>query len=418
MARCPHAILPTLATALAAGAFTPAPAATVTTLYQFTGRADGGSPSGPLLLDAAGDLYGTTLISGRARNGVVFRLTPGPSGTNWTETVLYNFPRAHFVDASANGGLMQDTSAALYGTAFGNDIGFAYRLAPPALGGSTWRYMKIYGFSGLGDGGGPSGPLILTRFGQLVGVTQAGGDVSGNNACDCGVVYVLTPPTNGGAWQETVAHTFLGRPDGYLPSGALAADADGALYGTTYQGGSGHCVDHIAKEVTGCGTVYRLTPSGASWTETILYEFQPDDADYPTNSVVFGPDGALYGSAGSDVFRLAADTQGNWQKTVIYAFPRGKAGEAPGGGVIFDAEGNIYGTTNSTGLSGHATAFELAPPSTGSTEWTRKTLATFSTNVNGPQPSGGLIRGPDGTLYGAIATAPSAIYGYIFAIKP
>jgi hypothetical protein len=397
---------------------TPVSASAVNVLYRFSGRADGGIPTAPLLLDAAGNLYGTTLISGRGKNGVVFRLTPSFPGQPWTETVLYSFPRYHDVDVFANGGLLADASGALYGTAFGNDLGFAYRLAPPARGGTSWRYSTIYSFSGLADGGGPSGPLSLTPFGQLVGVTQAGGDVSGRNQCDCGVAYTLTPPTQGGSWQESVAHTYLGRPDGNTPSGALATDANGALYGTTFQGGSGHCVDHIAMVVTGCGTVFRLSYSGNAWSQTILYNFQPGEGNFPTNSVVFGPDGALYGSAGPDVFRLAVDQNGNWQKSTLVSFPHGMAGAGSAGGLIFDESGTIYGASDSTGLYGRANIFKITPPGPGGQAWTLTRLVTLATNVNGPQPAGGVVRGPNGTLYGAIGSVAGQTYGYIFEVVP
>ena len=415
----PRALLPGLAAVLVAGVPQVASASKITVLYQFTGRLDGGSPSGPLLLDAGGNLYGTTLISGAHNNGVVFQLTPGANGAPWTETVLYSFPALKdSVDIFANGGLIEDANGALYGNAFENELGFAYRLSPPAQGGPSWRYKTLYSFTGLADGGGPSGPLSWTPAGDLAGVTQAGGNVTGRNPCDCGVGFVLAPGGNGGSWNESVAHGFTGRPDGNTPSGALAVDADGALYGTTNQGGSGKCVDHIAREVVGCGTVFRLSQSGGNWAETILYNFQPHTGDYPVNSVVFGPDGALYGSVGTEVFRLAEDKQGNWQETVLHRFPHGMASSAPDGGLIFDPSGNIYGVTDSTGLYGHATAFELSPPSGGGQTWTKKTLAIFATNVNGPQPYGGLVRGPDGTFYGAIGSAPGGSYGYIFAIKP
>jgi hypothetical protein len=418
MSRFKQACLSATAMVVAASAATPVSAASVTVLYQFSGRADGGIPSGSLLLDAAGNLYGTTLISGRGSNGVVFRLTPAFPGQKWTETVLYSFPRNHYVDTFANDGLLADASGALYGTAFGNDLGFAYRLAPPAPGGTSWRFSKIYSFSGLADGGGPSGPLSMTPFGQLVGVTQAGGDVSGRNQCDCGVAYTLSPPTQGGSWQESVAHTYLGRPDGNTPTGALATDADGALYGTTFQGGSGHCVDHIAMVVTGCGTVFRLSYSGSAWSQSILYNFQPDEGNFPTNSVVFGPDGALYGSAGPDVFRLALAQNGDWQKTTLVSFPHGIAGAGPTGGLIFDESGNIYGASDSTGLNGRANIFKITPPGSEHQAWTLTRLATLATNANGPQPAGGLARGPNGTLFGAVGSAAGATYGYIFEVVP
>jgi len=414
----PRALLPGMVAVLVAGVPHAVSASKITVLYQFTGRLDGGSPSGPLLLDAGGNLYGTTLISGANKNGVVFELTPGAKGEPWSETVLYSFPPLNGIDVFANGGLIEDASGALYGSAFENELGIAYRLSPPAQGGTSWRYTTLYSFSGQADGGGPSGPLTWTQAGDLAGVTLAGGVTMGRNPCDCGVGFVLSPGGKGGGWNESVAHSFAGRPDGNGPSGALALGVDGALYGATSEGGSGRCVDNIAHEVIGCGMVFRLSLSGGSWTETILYNLQPHRGDYPFNSVVIGPDGALYGSAGPAVFRLAEDNQGNWQETLIYRFPRGKAATGTTGSLIFDPAGNIYGATDSIGLYGDATAFELSPPTGGGQVWTKKTLAIFATNVNGAQPYGGLVRGPDGTLYGAIGSAPGGSYGYIFALTP
>jgi uncharacterized repeat protein (TIGR03803 family) len=119
-----------LALALATVACMTAPAAAshLTVLYQFTGGADGRSPAGPLRLDADGNLYGATVFGGLG-NGVVFRLTPTATPP-WKETVLFNFPpRPPFV--IPNGGLFADAAAALYGTTFDNNRGFAYRLRPP-----------------------------------------------------------------------------------------------------------------------------------------------------------------------------------------------------------------------------------------------------------------------------------------------
>lgn len=405
------------ATAATFLATTPATAATLKILHRFHVSPGGAFPEGPLLRESDGSLISVTEIWGRAKNGGVFRLTPISTG-KWKETVLYNFPSDQFIDISANGGLIQDSAGALYGTTFENDLGFIYRLSPPARNGQPWQYRTLYQFSGGADGGGPSSSLTVTPSGAFAGVTQAGGAVSGHaRNCDCGVAYTLTPPARGTAWREDVAHTFGPRPDGNIPVGNLAVDAEGALYGTTFQGGSGSCREAEAG-VIGCGTVFKLTPQFVGWNETILYNFQPTEGNFPTSSVIFGPDGALYGTAGPDIFRLAQTTTGAWQKTTIYTFPNGNHASWPQGGLILDNAGNFYGSTNSVRVAGKAVIFELSPPAAGGQTWTETTLATLATDVNGPQPSGGLIRAPDGTFYGAIESTQSAIDGYIFSVTP
>lgn len=394
-----------------------APAATLNVIYTFGAPAGGQDPAAPLALDQQGNLYGVTTRGGHG-NGVIFRLSPSSGGT-WQETVLYSFP-AKLPSVGLNGGLLIDADGSLYGTAYGNYAGFAFRLAPPAPGNSAWRYQTLFNFPGEGSplGGGPSGVLTRDVYGDLVGVTQYGGDQSGAYPCLCGVAYSLVPPTSGNGWQETILHTFQPIPDGNIPVSGLTASPEGILFGTTFQGGTGQCLDGSDVEVVGCGTIFSLAPGAGGWTETILYNFRLNEGNEPTDPLTIGPHGALFGVAGLDVFRLRFERDGTPRKHTIYSFAGGISGTAPTGGVVFDPAGNMYGATRSFGVEGPAAVYQLSPPASGDANWTETTLATLGHSLNAPQPWGGIVRGPDGTLYGAAGRGVTNHHGYVFAVTP
>ena len=214
---------------------------TETVLYNFTGSADGGQPYASLIFDSAGNLYGTTNFGGSSNCnmgcGTVFKLTPGSGG--WTESVLYTF-------TGGNDGrepyarLRFDAAGNLYGTTLlGGNIGSVcsegcgtvFKLTP---GTSGWTESVLYAFQGAGDGAAPYDGLALDAAGNLYGTAYTGG------ASADGVIFKLTPGTSG--WTESVLHTFKGLWDGKYPYGDLILDATGNLYGTAYQGGSGYGV--------------------------------------------------------------------------------------------------------------------------------------------------------------------------------
>ena len=245
--------------------------------------------------------------------------------------------------------------------------------------------------------------MISDGAGNLYGVTQNGG------ANGWGSIFEQSPSESG--WTETILYSFRGPPYGSFPYASPIFDASGNLYGTTSQGGAGKCNDGEGT-IIGCGTVFELTPSGNSWNESLLYQFEKSEENAPGSFLVFGADGSLYGVAGYDVFRLKHSSGGGWKKETICEFTAGIAGTIPSSGVTFDSAGNLYGTTSSSGLDGYSTVYELLPAKMGL--WTLKTLARLGKGFDSNQPRGGVLIAADGAIYGA-ASGTSA-QGYVFRV--
>jgi uncharacterized repeat protein (TIGR03803 family) len=216
----------------------------------------------------------------------------------------------------------------------------------------------LHAFEGPPDGIGLSGGgLLADGAGNIYGVTADGG-TSGNCGSGCGTVFEIS---TGGVY--TVLYNFQGvtasTSDGSFPQSTLIADDAGNLYGTTYSGGSTGCSQ--------CGSIFKLAPGG---TETVLYAFQGgSDGRNPNGGLVRDAQGNLYGTAsvGGDlrcirktscglVFRLAPD--GTF--TILHAFEKAD-GIYPMAGLTIDADGNLYGTTSQGGTFGQGTVFELTP---------------------------------------------------------
>ena len=219
-------------------------------------------------------------------------------------------------------------------------------------------------------------------------------------------MFKLTP-TVGGAWTETVLYNFGNGTDGYAPSGGLIRDAAGNLYGTTEFGGTNHC---FIGQDRGCGTVFELTPTaGGEWTETVLHNFgSGTDGFTPVAGLIFDAAGNLYGTTGDGgnygygtVFELTPTNGGSWTETVLYSFNlQGSGGYGPGvGPLVFDAAGSLYGTAFYGGAYPGGTAFKLTPTVGG--DWTETVLYSFGNGTDGSGPfAAGLIFDAAGNLYG------------------
>jgi uncharacterized repeat protein (TIGR03803 family) len=304
-----------------------------------------------LLRDEEGNLYGAAEAGGsnicQLGCGTIFEITPAN-----TENVLFAFAR-NSSGTSPTGSLVRDTEGNLYGMT-GNggtySCGAVFSLTPAGV------ETVLYNFNCLSDGFGGNGGLIRDASGNLYGTSGAGG--SSKCAFGCGFVFELSAAN---AFQ--ILHNFTG-PDGYSPTGDLIMDAQGNLYGTTRFGGS----NPSCSVTDGCGTVFKIAPDG---TETILYSFR-DGADglFPHTGLALDGRGNLYGTTFSGgtgacysdggcgvVFKVAPDGT----ETVLYSFTGGADGGNPGGGLVLDGKGNLYGTTTYDGAHGYGVVFKVTP---------------------------------------------------------
>jgi uncharacterized repeat protein (TIGR03803 family) len=274
----------------------PGGAWTEAVLYGFTGGSDGAQPKAGVLAGAGGVLYGTTSSGGTLGGGTVFTLTPPAiTGGEWTEAVLHSFGGGPD-GATPEGGVVASPDGGLYGTTLHGGTagcGTVFALKPPASAGGPWTKETLYSFACAPDGSQPDAGVAMGG-GVLYGSTQAGG--TGPCSHGCGTLFSLAPPAvAGGAWTETVLHSFAGDSDGgsdgAVPTFAgVTIGNGGVLYGTTANGGG-----------NGQGAVYSLTPpasAGGTWTEVALgFELVNNASAGPYGGLTLGPDGVLYGTS-------------------------------------------------------------------------------------------------------------------------
>ena len=403
---------------------------TQSVLYNFctlNGCADGNGPTSTPLLDAHGNIYGVTGGGGSNDDGVVYELTSNGDGT-WSESVLYSFcPQSGCLDGSEpRYSMVLDSHRNLYGYTISggaNDRGVIYQLSPPGGGSGPWTETVIYNvcsLPGCQDGSQPVGGLLLDSHGNLYGVASESG-MGG------GLVFELSP-NGGGSWTYTVLYDFCSQTDcvdGSGPSGALIFDAHGNLYGTTAGGGA-----NLA------GAVFELSPGGGgSWTETVLYSFCPvsgcSDGNGPQNALVFDPQGNLYGTvvgggptAYGGVFQLSPAGGGSWTEQLLADFcpgPNCTNGYGPEGGMVIDAHGNLFGNTAfGGGSSNRGTVFELSP--TGGGQFTYNVIYAYCPADNcdngGGEPLAGVALDGQGNVYGAPGSGGLHSGGSVLELSP
>jgi uncharacterized repeat protein (TIGR03803 family) len=393
----------------------PAQAQTFSVLHYFTGGTDGGNPAaGVTIAGPGGILYGTTSAYGAPSSlGTVFKLTQ--RGSDWTLDPLYEFtgpPDGSYPYA----GVVIGPNGALYGTTVDGGVGNAgfgfgtvFEVQPPATACKTaicyWNETILHAFTGYpGDGAGPEyGNVTFDQAGNMYGTA------SDEGASNCGVVWELAP--SGGGWTESVLYNFTDGIDGCNPYSGVIFDSAGNLYGVTLEAGAGagalfqltlsngSWVEHTLVEFNGTtgihpygtlitdesgnlygtardngphgdGTVFELSPSNGGWTFSLVYAFSSCN---PIAGVTLGPDGNLYGVCrvgGADadgwVFEMPPNCNGTCTPTDLHDF-NGSDGANPFGQVVFDASGNLYGTTfeggrgDCTGVSGCGVVWEITP---------------------------------------------------------
>jgi uncharacterized repeat protein (TIGR03803 family) len=331
---------------------------TQTVIYSFLGpsNSDGANPFGGLVLDADGNIYGTTYAGGPSSQGTVFELSK--SGSTWKETVLHSFDDINGNDAQRPyGALTFDAGGNLYGTTlYGGkfNVGAVFQLKPSN---GKFTYKVIHSFaSGASSAYYPYGGVVVGKNGYLYGTTYNGGVV-----WNAGAVYELQEIS--GHWIYSVIYNFLGDSLGQYTEAGLAVDANGNLYGTNYQGGDSNL-----------GSVFELTlGSNKKWTQKIIYSFKgytKKDGQYPYFAgVTLDAQGNLYGTTyqgGSSaannlnygtVYKLAAGTH---KESVLWSFGTTGDGYYPQHQAIL-VNGKLYGTTYAGGLHGGGVVYEVAP---------------------------------------------------------
>jgi uncharacterized repeat protein (TIGR03803 family) len=394
---------------------TPSPA--LTTLYSFSGEdGDGAGPYSAVTYSADGTLYGTTAYGGVFNSGTIFELTPpGPGGGAWTETVLHSFAGGN--DGTyPYAGVVAGTGGVLYGTTnYGGaaGLGIVYELTPPIGQGGAWTETVLHSFSGS-DGAYPYANVTIGANGKLYGTTELGG------TSNYGTVFELTPPAgSGGVWTETVLYNFSGGSDGACPYAALTTGSNGDFYSSTVAGGS-----------SDKGTVFRLAlTKGGTWTETVLHSFTGSDGGFPYAGVTIGTNGALYGTTAGSVnagngsaFELSPPTGTGkpWTETVLHKFTGKSDGGAPHAAPSLGPSGSLYGTAFGGGtgnrFNGFGLLYQLTP--TGGGSWAESVLYEFQGGNDGASPNAALIPGPSGVFYGTTLGGGTLGQGTVFAFTP
>ena len=397
----------------------------------------GNRRSAGLVFDSTGNLYGaagggSNSCPGIGQCGTVYQLKPpAKKGDLWTESVLYTFLGKNFNDGETpNGGVIIDQAGNLYGTTgyggagscvlLGTDVGcgVVYELSPPAEDGGAWTETLLYNFSGGNDGYVPTGDLVFDEAGNLYGATIFGG---GFSSCDpfylyCGTIFELSPPqSKGGAWTEKVLYSFQNGLDGAVPNGSLVLDKKGALYGTTFCGGEAPC-DDLSQTY---GVVFRLRPPrlpDGQWSYDVLHHFVQaevqgyGDGQNPRAGVILDQLGNLYGttarggkgaSPSGTVFELNPPTKMHtfWGERILHTFGYNE-GAVPIAHPVLDGKDNLYGTANEGSRFGSGTMFRLRPPTVRGRDWIYDLLYAFGSPPDAVYPASSLTFDKLGDLYG------------------
>ena len=373
----------------------PAQARTESVIYAFcllTNCDDGGQPLSNVIMDAQGNMYGTTAYDGANGHGTVFKLDP-----RGTLTVLYAFCSVgtECSDGSLpESGLVRDSAGNLYGTTNG---GGAYKGGTVFKLSSDGTLTTLHSFANSGeDGYAPTAGLLRDSGGNLYGTTYLGGKYG------AGTVYRVTP-----AGKENIMHSFGATPtDGTLPGNVVPVmDQLGNLYGTTLGGGANDF-----------GTVFEITAGGG---ESVLYSFgaTKTDAVKPYAGLTIDSKGNLYGTATSGgkynqgtVFRVSH----SGAETIMHSFKNhatdGYDCQAP---LVRDGSGNLYGVMFKGGQYGFGTVFEI---NTGGGETILHAFANDGTD--GANPNGALLLDSAGNLYGTTYRGGANSAGNLFEITP
>jgi len=339
-------------------------------VHRFGGPGDGAGPNG-LITDRIGAFYGTTQRGGTGPCdggcGTIFKLAQIHG--RYSESVLFSF-QDDAQGGSPSGALVMDASGALYGATirggdaavcvmYGFYCGTVFKLTPT---GSRYALSTLHTFAGGGDGAGPMGGVVFDATGDLFGTTYYGGQSASHcGSTGCGVVFELAP--NGTVYEERVVHTFQGGSDVSLPSAPLAVGDSGSIFGTTEFGGTSKC---SRLHENHCGVVFDVTPAGKGYETRVAHRFGDGahDGGVPLASLVAQPGGTLVGTTfygGSQacgdeygpygcgaVYALRASGTGCVER-VVHTFALPTNGFYPAAALTPDGKGSFFGTATQGG---------------------------------------------------------------------
>jgi uncharacterized repeat protein (TIGR03803 family) len=399
--------------ALAFAPFTYA-AASYKVIQNFSCGADSSCyPSGPLVFDKSGNLYGTAEQGGIENYGTIFQLVPNPDDT-WSQTVLHSFDFANDGEYPRFGVIL-DSTGNLYGTTSSaggpRDLGTVFELLPDNGG-----WTIVLPFDGSSGGG-----VVTDRNGNIYGAIGPGN-------YKAGAVGELSPDGNG--WSYVALYSFCAQAncaDGDTPASPLTFDVAGNLYGTTEYGGNKQL---CTADTIGCGVAFQLSPNrGGTWTFHLMHAFAAfsGDGQTPSGPLVMDRNGSVYGTTlnggptgGGTVFKLIPSTLGrSWKETVLYTFPHCSSGCSPLHGLAIDQAGNLYGAAGGgdmlcLGGSYCGVLFELSPQK--GNQWTYTLVHKF--NGTDGWGSDTPTIGPDGNIYGVTLYGGQNSQGVVFQITP
>lgn len=359
---------------------------TKSVLLSFSGVGDGALPYGGLIVDAAGNLYGTTYGGVVRRAATVFELNP-----IGMHTILHTFFGPPHDGSAPEAGLVRDGRGNLYGTTYAGGAfgaGTVFRVT------ASGHEKVLYSFTGGDDGGYPQAGLLYVR-GTLYGTTTSGGPY----AYSGGTVFKLSPDGT-----ESTLYSFNVFTDGASPEASLIVDSDGNLYGTTTSSGA-----------FGYGTVFEVASDG---TQTTLYDFGSvlNDGAFPEGGLVRDSLGNFYGTTtqgGAYGVGTIFELTSAGEEIILHNFT-GADGSGPYGSLVRSAKGNLFGTTGYGGsnrcVPGCGTIFELTPAG--------KFTSLRFTGGDGEHPLAGLVRDSAGNLYGTTSSGGAWGWGTVFKVTP
>jgi len=311
-----------------------------TVLHSFAGGSDGATPNGRVIIGGKGVLFGTTTAGGASSLGTVFRME------GKKETVLYSFVGGTD-GADPQAELVMDAAGNLYGTtAQGGPAGngTVFELVAPTKKKGPWKEVVLYSFGTGTDGATPVSSVTLDASGNLYGTTSLGG------AYGYGTIFQLKP---GSTWTETVLHSFQNADDGANPYAGLISDSAGNLYGAATQGGT-----------AGGGTIFEIASPQAGAKFTVLASLPGWGISGSFRNLLLDESGTVYGTTHCDgdnnagtIFKLAP-SGGSWTYTLLYTFTGGSDGLFTISNLVLKS-GKLYGTTLDGGADGAGVIYAL-----------------------------------------------------------